>query len=56
MATTPTRSMRIPDQLWHDAVLIAAGRSESVTEIVVARLERYVKQHAHLLDQEPADR
>lgn len=42
MANTMPRSMRIPEELWTAAVAHAATREETVTEVVVRALERYV--------------
>lgn len=42
---TPLKSFRIPQALYEDAQRIAADRGESVSEIVRAALERYVKRN-----------
>jgi hypothetical protein len=44
MANTPTRSIRIPDDLWSPAVAIAAARGTTVTAVVLERLEEYVAE------------
>ena len=41
---TPPRSIRIPDPLWEAAKAKAAERGETVTDVVVRALERYVKR------------
>jgi hypothetical protein len=41
---TPPRSIRIPDDLWNAAKAKAAERGETVTDVVVRALERYVKR------------
>jgi len=47
---TPIRGVRIPDELWHDALRVAKARDEHVSDEVRASLERYVKRNRHLLD------
>lgn len=42
---TPLKSFRIPQELYQDAQRIAAERGESVSDVVRAALERYVKRH-----------
>lgn len=42
---TPLRSIRVPDELWNEARETAARRGESVTDVIRAALERYVKRH-----------
>ena len=44
MADTP-RAIRIPDELWAEAKRVTAERGETVSEVVRAALERYVKRH-----------
>lgn len=41
---TPPRSVRIPDELWQAAKAKAAERGETVTDVIVKALERYVKR------------
>lgn len=41
----PTRSIRIPDDLWNAAKRIAADRGETITDVVIRALERYVRAH-----------
>jgi hypothetical protein len=40
---TPARSMRIPDELWADALAESERRGETVTDAVVRFLRRYTK-------------
>jgi hypothetical protein len=39
--TTPTRHIRIPDDVWEPAKRAAAARGESVTDAVIRALKRY---------------
>lgn len=39
---TPARSVRVPQTLWDAAKTAAAGREETVTDVVVRALEEYV--------------
>ena len=41
---TPPRSVRIPDELWQAVKAKAAERGETVTDVIVKALERYVKR------------
>lgn len=40
---TPNRTMRIPDEVWHEARRIAADRGETVTDVVTRALRRYIR-------------
>lgn len=40
---TPHRTVRVPDELWHAAQRIAADRGETVTDVIVRALTRYVR-------------
>ena len=40
------RTVRVPDELWDEAQEIAAERGESLSEVIRAALERYVKRHS----------
>ena len=42
-AETPHRSVRVPDELWQDAKRAAADRGETVTDVILRALERYVR-------------
>ncbi len=39
---TPARSVRIPDEVWHAAQARAAERGETVTDVILRALKRYV--------------
>lgn len=41
---TPTRSVRVGDALWAAAKAKAEERDETVTDVLVRALERYVKR------------
>jgi hypothetical protein len=41
---TPRRSIRIGEELWHAAQEKAAERGETVTDVLVRALQRYVKR------------
>lgn len=41
---TPPRSIRVPDELWQAAQAKAAARGETVTDVLIRALERYVKR------------
>ena len=43
---TPTRSIGIDDDLWEEAKVVAARRSESVTEVIREALKKYVREGA----------
>lgn len=40
---TPQRTIRVPDDLWQAAKEKAKRRGETVTEVLVAALKRYVR-------------
>lgn len=42
---TVIRSVRVADDLWKDAQRVAKSRGESVTEVIVQALTRYVKRY-----------
>jgi len=42
-ADNPPRAIRVPDDLWHAAQARAAKLGETVSAVVRAALERYVK-------------
>jgi hypothetical protein len=44
MASTPPRSVRVPDALWTAATAKAAEQGETVTAVLVRALERYVRK------------
>lgn len=41
----PTRSIRIPDELWDAAKRVASDRGETITDVVIRALQRYVRAH-----------
>lgn len=41
---TPHRTIRVPDDLWDEAKTKAAEREETVTEVILRALRRYVKR------------
>jgi predicted HicB family RNase H-like nuclease len=42
---TPTRSIRVPDELWEAAKRKAADNDESVTAVIIRALTRYVREY-----------
>lgn len=42
---TPHRSVRVPDDLWRAAQRVASDRSETVTDVILRALRRYVREH-----------
>ena len=40
---TPSRNVRVPDDLWEAAVSKAAARGETVSDVLRRALEKYVK-------------
>lgn len=42
---TPQRSVRVGDEVWLPAKAIAESRGESLSEVIRAALERYVRRH-----------
>ncbi len=42
---TTLRNFRAADDLWQRARIVAAARDESLSEVLRAALERYVKRH-----------
>lgn len=45
--STPTRTMRIPDELWNEAGMAATANGDNVTNVVRTALEQYVVDTAH---------
>lgn len=41
---TPPRSIRVPDDVWEAAKEKAAERGETISQVVVDALRRYVKK------------
>jgi len=44
MAPTPIRAVRIPDDVWHAAQEKADATGTTVTAVVLAALQRYVRR------------
>ena len=42
---TPKHGVRVPDELWQAALLKAQERGETVTDVVVRALQRYVREY-----------
>jgi predicted HicB family RNase H-like nuclease len=42
---TKLRNVRVADSLWLRAMEVAARRDESLSDVIRAALERYVKRH-----------
>lgn len=40
---TPTHSVRVPDEIWDAAVAKAAAEGTTVTEVILAALERFLR-------------
>jgi predicted transcriptional regulator len=45
MPREPVRTFRIADSLWWRAHAVAEKRNESLSQVIRAALERYVKRH-----------
>lgn len=41
---TPNRTVRVPDEVWEAARRIAADRGETVTDVILRGLRRYVRE------------
>lgn len=42
---TPNRTIRVSDEIWQAAMRVAHDRGETVTEVIVRALVRYVREH-----------
>lgn len=42
MGATPTRTIRVPDDLWDEARRLAAVEGRTVTDVIIAALRRFV--------------
>ena len=42
---TPHRSVRVPDELWEAAKRAAADNGETLTDVILRALKRYVREH-----------
>jgi hypothetical protein len=47
---TPTRGIRVSDELWQAAKATAAEQGETVTDVVVRALDQYVRSHGWEVD------
>lgn len=41
----PVRTVRVPDELWEAAQRVASDRDETVTDVILRALVRYVREH-----------
>lgn len=42
---TPKRSVRVPDDLWQAVKIKARDRGETVTEVIIRALTRYLRDY-----------
>lgn len=42
---TPQRTVRVPDDVWHEAKATADQRGETLSEVIRQALERYIRKH-----------
>jgi predicted transcriptional regulator len=42
---TDLRNVRVPESLWTRALAVARSRDETLSQVIRAALERYVKRH-----------
>jgi len=42
---TPSRNVRVDDELWNEALRISSERGETVADVIRAALTRYVKKN-----------
>lgn len=42
---TPRRTIRVPDELWEAVKRKAADEGETITEVVIRALTRYVREY-----------
>jgi antitoxin component of RelBE/YafQ-DinJ toxin-antitoxin module len=45
MPRTPLRNIRVGDDLWKRSLAVAKDRGETISDVIRAALERYVKRH-----------
>lgn len=50
MTATPSRNIRIPDDLWHAAQTKAAANYETVTAVIIRALVDYTKKQRMTID------
>ena len=43
MAKTPTRTVRVPEDLWQAAKARAEEKGETVSDVIVRALKRYIR-------------
>ena len=46
---TKVRSVRVPDDIWEAAKAEAEAREETVSDVIVAALEKYTRRRRHTL-------
>lgn len=42
---TPRRTVRVDDELWQAAKRAASDHGETVTDVIIRALKRYVREH-----------
>jgi hypothetical protein len=42
---TPKHGVRVPDELWRAALRVAHDRGETLTDVIVRALRRYVRDY-----------
>jgi hypothetical protein len=45
MPATPKRSVRVPQDLWDAVRRIASDRGETITDVILRALRRYVREY-----------
>jgi hypothetical protein len=45
MPATPKRSVRVPDDLWRAAMKKAHDRGETLTDVIIRALVRYLREY-----------
>jgi predicted DNA binding CopG/RHH family protein len=45
MPATPNRTIRVPEELWQAVKRKAADRGETVTEVILRALKRYLREY-----------
>jgi hypothetical protein len=46
---TPIRSVRVSDDLWETAQKVASDRGETVTDVIIRALTRYVSSYGNTI-------
>lgn len=49
---TPTRTVRVPDELWEAALRVARDNGETVADVIRRALTRYVRAHPESTEDE----